>query len=72
MPQCAREVIPISQGLWQAEYRVEDYSQALRFDVCLVGFGLAWALPPPSFPFLHLGLGELTLLPVLPLYFGST
>ena len=34
---------------------MKDYSQALRFDVCLVGFGLAWDLPPFSFLFLLLG-----------------
>ena len=48
MPQCAQKVIPISQGLWQAEYRVKDYSQALRFD------GLprwVWTCLGPATPF---------------------
>lgn len=43
---------------------MKDYSQALKFYVCLVAFGLAWDLPPSSFLFLPLGLGEFALPPV--------
>ena len=43
---------------------MKDYSQALKFYVCLVVFGLAWDLPPSSFLFLPLDLGEFALPPV--------
>lgn len=61
IPQCAQKVVLLPWWVWQAEHLVKDYPQALRFDVCPVGFGLAWYLPPLSFQFLFFGMGEFTL-----------